>query len=148
MEFLSENPDVDVNKAWERCWGIQTKIIERVKARYQVEKHPSCDGREYFDSDDHPVHGKMEGSFNSYTGDEVDWLVHSWIGNRKRSILDINATVFLGQMNQVPHLTIIFGTIPRLYFYAEYTPRMDLRTNPDYVSRSVSYTHLTLPTKA
>ena len=135
MEFLSENPDVDVSAAWERCWGIQTKIIERVRARYDVKRHPSCDGREYYVSDDHEVHGKMEGSFNSYTGDEVDWLVHSWIGNRQKSILDINATVFLGQMNQVPHLTIIFGTIPRLYFYAEYTPRMDLRTNPDYVSK-------------
>ena len=28
MEFLSESPDVDVSSAWERCWGIQTKIIE------------------------------------------------------------------------------------------------------------------------
>ena len=72
MEFLSENPDVDVSAAWERCWGIQTKIIERVRARYDVKRHPSCDGREYFVSDDHEVHGKMEGSFNSYTGDEVD----------------------------------------------------------------------------
>ena len=42
MEFLSENPNVDVSAAWERCWGIQTKIIERVKARYDVKRHPSC----------------------------------------------------------------------------------------------------------
>ena len=38
MEFLSENPDVDVSAAWERCWGIQTKIIERVKARHDVKR--------------------------------------------------------------------------------------------------------------
>jgi len=41
MEFLSENPNVDVSHAWERCWGIQTGIIERVKERFSVEKHPS-----------------------------------------------------------------------------------------------------------
>ena len=60
---------------------------------------------------------------------------NSWLGNRKRSILDINATAFLSQETRVPHLTVIFGTIPRLYFYAEYTPRMDLRTNPDYLNK-------------
>ena len=40
-----------------------------------------------------------------------------------------NATVFLGQQTRVPHLAVIFGTIPKLYFYAEYTPRVDLRTD-------------------
>ena len=77
----------------------------------------------------------MEGSFTGYTGAAVDWLVHSWIGNRKASILDINATVFLGQQTQVPHLVVIFGTIPKLFFYADYTPRVDLRTDLDYVRR-------------
>ena len=135
MEFLSENPNVDVSKAWERCWGIQTNIIERVRERFEVAKHPSCEGRDYFTSSEHPDHGLLEGSFNAYPGDQLDWLVHSWIGNRQRSILDINATVFLGQETRVPHLAVIFGTIPRLYFYAEYTPRMDLRTNPDYLNQ-------------
>ena len=37
MEFLSENPNVDVSKAWERCWGIQTGIIERVRDRFDVD---------------------------------------------------------------------------------------------------------------
>ena len=135
MEFLAENPDVDVNNAWERCWGIQTGIIDRIRERFEVSKDPSCEGREYFTSEVHPKNGQLEGSFNSYTGENIDWLVHSWLGNRKRSILDINATAFLSQETRVPHLTVIFGTIPRLYFYAEYTPRMDLRTNPDYLNK-------------
>ena len=135
MEFLSENPNVDVSHAWERCWGIQTGIIDRVKERFSVEKHPSCAGRDYFVSEEHPKHGQLEGSFTAYSGEEVDRLVHSWLGNRQRSILDINATVFLGQETRVPHLAVIFGTIPFLYFYAEYTPRVDLRTNPDYLMK-------------
>ncbi len=131
MDFLSENPQVDVSAAWERCWGIQTGIVDRVRKRFPVELHPSCQGREYYTSPD----AAMEGSFQAYSGPDVSWLVHSWIGNRKASILDINATVFLGQQTRVPHLAVIFGTIPRLFFYAEYTPRVDLRVNPEYLER-------------
>jgi hypothetical protein len=76
----------------------------------------------------------MEGSFNAWTGPRVEWLVHSWLGNRKASLLDMNATVFLSQQNRVPHLVVIFGTVPKLFFYADYTPRVDLRTNLDYVN--------------
>ena len=131
MEFLAENPQVDVSAAWKRCWGIQTGIVDRVRERFPCELHPSCEGREYYTSPD----GAMEGSFQAYSSPEVPWLVHSWIGNRHASILDINATVFLGEQNRVPHLAVIFGTIPRLFFYAEYTPRVDLRVNPDYLER-------------
>jgi Red chlorophyll catabolite reductase (RCC reductase) len=131
LEFLAENPNVDVSRAWERCWGIHSKIIDRVRARFPVERHHSTAGEDYFTSPDK----QMEGSFAAYTGAHVDWLVHSWIGNRKASILDMNATVFLGQQTQVPHLAIIFGTIPKLYFYAEYTPRVDLRTNIEYLKK-------------
>ncbi len=131
MQFLSENPDVDVSRAWERCWTIHEKIIDRVQQRFDVSKHHSCEGEDYFTSPD----CQLEGSFNAYSGKEVDWLVHSWIGNRKASILDMNATAFLGQQTQVPHLVVIFGTIPKLYFYAEYAPRVDLRTNYDYLQK-------------
>ena len=131
LEFLADNPNVDVSSAWERCWGIHSKIIDRVQDRFTVERHHSTVGEDYFTSPDK----QMEGSFSAYTGNEVDWLVHSWIGNRKASILDMNATVFLGQQTQVPHLVIIFGTIPKLYFYAEYSPRMDLRMNLDYLKK-------------
>jgi hypothetical protein len=131
MEFLSENPDVDVSNAWERCWGIHTKITDRVSERFPVARHHSTENEDYFTSAD----GQLEGSFAGYNSEEVDWLVHSWIGNRKASILDMNATVFLGQQTRVPHMAIIFGTIPKLYFYAEYTPRVDLRTNLDYIKK-------------
>jgi hypothetical protein len=129
LEFLSESPNVDVSRAWERCWGIHSRIVERVRARFPVRRHPQTAGEDYWRSAD----GQLEGGFFGYTGPGVDWLVHSWLGNRRASILDMNATVFLGQQTRVPHLVIIFGTIPRLYFYAEYTPRVDLRTDHEYL---------------
>ena len=129
-EFLAEQPNVDVHRAWERCWGIHSGIVDRVKRRFSVEKHPSTSGSEYYTSLD----GGMEGSFNAWTGPRVEWLVHSWRGQRTASLLDMNATVFLSQQNRVPHLVVIFGTVPKLFFYADYTPRVDLRTNLDYVN--------------
>lgn len=130
-EFLAEQPNVDVSRAWERCWGIHSGIVERVKRRFAVTRHPSTTGRDYYTSLDKA----MEGSFSAFTGPQVDWLVHSWIGNRKASLLDMNATVFLSQQTRVPHLIVIFGTVPKLFFYADYTPRVDLRMDIDYVNR-------------
>ncbi len=130
-EFLADQPNVDVSGAWKRCWGIHAGIVDRVRTRFPVTKHPATLGREYYISLD----GGMEGSFNAYTGSQVDWLVHSWLGNRKASLLDMNATVFLSQQNRVPHLVVIFGTVPKLFFYADYTPRLDLRMDLDYVNK-------------
>jgi hypothetical protein len=130
-EFLAEQPNVDVSQAWQRCWGIHSGIVERVKQRFPLLRHPSTNGREYYTSPDR----SMEGSFAAYTGSHVDWLVHSWLGNRKASLLDMNATVFLSQQTRVPHLIVIFGTVPKLFFYADYTPRVDLRLNLDYVNQ-------------
>ena len=48
MEFLSENPDVDVSRAWERCWKIHSGIVDRIRARFDVSLHPSCAGEDYF----------------------------------------------------------------------------------------------------
>src|SRR5690606_37416216 len=81
MEFLSENPNVDVSRAWERCWKIQQGIVDRVRDRFQLERHPQA-SEGYWASPD----GQLEGEFRGYTGPEVDWAVHSWLGNRKASI--------------------------------------------------------------
>ncbi len=131
-QFLSENPDVDVSKAWERSWGILTDIKEKIAYRFPgMELHPSCAGREYYTS----PNGEFEGSYQAWTGPGLEWLVSSWLGNRKASILDMNATAFLGQETDVPHFIMVFGTIPRLFFYFDYVPRRDIRVDTDYLDR-------------
>lgn len=131
-QFLAENPDVDVSNAWERCYGILADIKGRIASRFEgLERHPSCEGREYYTS----PNGEFEGSFNAWSGPGCEWLVNSWLGNRKASILDMNATCFLGQETDVPHLFIIFGTLPRLFFCAEYVPRRDLMVDDAYLDK-------------
>ena len=130
-QFLAENPNVDVSRAWERCYGILAGIKDRIATRFPVTRHPETNGREYYTSPDKA----FEGSFNAYTGPGVEWLVNSWLGNRKASILDMNATCFLGQETDVPHLIVIFGTLPKLFFYADYTPRRNLYTDMAYLDK-------------
>ncbi|MEH6549366.1 MAG: hypothetical protein V7711_15480 [Pseudomonadales bacterium] len=131
-QFLAENPDVDVSNAWERCWGILTDVKEKIASRYTgLQLHPECAGREYYKS----PNGEFEGSFKAWNGPGMDWLVSSWLGNRKASILDMNATAWLGQETDVPHFVMVFGTIPKLFFYFDFTPRCNLMVNPDYLAK-------------
>lgn len=131
-QFLAENPDVDVSRYWERCWGILSGVKERIAARFPgLEREANTRDRDYYTS----PNGEWEGSMKAWSGPGVEWLVNSWLGNRKASILDMNATAFLDQQTDVPHLVIVFGTIPKLFFYADYTPRRHLLTDTDYLDR-------------
>lgn len=130
-QFLAENPDVDVSKAWERCWGVLTDVKAKIAQRFEVDLHPACAGREYYTSPDKA----FEGSFQAWSGPKMDWLVNSWLGNRKASILDMNATAWLGQDTDVPHFVMVFGTIPKLFFYFDFTPRRNLLTDAAYLDK-------------
>jgi hypothetical protein len=44
MEFLSESPNVDVSRAGERCWNIHSRVVDRVRARFPVSRHPQTAG--------------------------------------------------------------------------------------------------------
>ena len=131
-QFLAENPDVDVSKAWERCWGILSDIKTRIAQRFDgMILEPNCKDREYYTS----PNGEFEGSMQAWSAPGCDWLVNSWLGNRKASILDMNATAFLGQETDVPHLIMVFGTIPKLFFYFDFTPRRNLMVDTGYLDR-------------
>ncbi|WP_163930565.1 hypothetical protein [Paraferrimonas sp. SM1919] len=131
-EFLAENPDVDVSHYWQRSWNILQGLKDKIAQRFpHLKQHPSTFDREYYTS----PNGEFEGSFKAWTGPGVEWLVNSWLGNRKASILDMNTTVFLGQETDVPHLVIVIGTVPKLFCYCDYTPRRNLLTDVDYLDK-------------
>mgnify|MGYP003688769981 FL=1 len=131
FEFLEDNPNVDVSKQWERMWNIHGTIADRIIERFDCKLHPISDGADYYQSPDE----SMEGAFFGYTGNDVDWFVRSWIGNRKASIIDRNINVVLGQETLVPNLMVIFGTVPNMLFYADYVNRVDLKTNEAHVDK-------------
>lgn len=133
-EFLAENPDVDNTELWSQFWEILSDAKERIVAELPVEAHPSSAGLDYWKTDD----GSYEGAMHTFAGDAdngAEWLVHSWIGNRKNSILDMNLQVWLGPHIDVPHLILVFGTIPNIFFYSELVPRRDLMVDVDYLEK-------------
>lgn len=131
IEHFDENPSFDNTAIFERFWAILSSIKERLNERFSFERHPSCQGLDFYQTDD----GAFEGSLNAYEGAQIEWLVHSWIGNRKNSILDMNINVWLGPQIDVPHLVIVFGTIPKLFHYSDFIARRDLATNLEHVKR-------------
>jgi hypothetical protein len=130
-EYLAESPDVDVSETHAALWEILSGLRDRAQARFPVQPQPACEGLDYWATDS----GDYEGSLATWTGPGVEHMAHSWIGNRKASILDMNFQTWLGQDTDVPHLVVVFGTIPQLFYYCELVPRRDLMVDTDYLRR-------------
>lgn len=128
-EMVAERPDVDVSDVHARYWDILSTVRDRILDRFDLAPHPSSADLASYTT------GDFEGSLNTWSGTEVEWFVHSWIGNRKKSILDMNITVWLGPHIDVPHLVIVLGTVPRYYHYSELLARHDLADSPDHIAR-------------
>lgn len=129
-QMLDAAPDVDVRETWAAFWEILTGIRDRIEgALGPVRRHPSSADYDYYQA------GGFEGSLATYTAPRLDWFVHSWIGNRERSILDMNITAWLGPEIDVPHLCIVFGTVPLAYHYSDFVARRDLADDVDYLQR-------------
>ena len=128
-EFFAEAPDTDSMEIWGRFWDILGGLRDRVEERFELTPHPSSAQFGNWRS------GSFEGSLNTYTGPEAEWVVHSWIGNRSQGILDMNFQVWLGPHVEVPHLVVVFGTIPKVFHYSDLTPRKELATNVEYMKK-------------
>ena len=128
-QMLDEAPDVDVRASWESLWAILSEIKDRIAAEFEVTRHPSSADYDYYEA------GGFEGSLSTFTGPELEWFVHSWIGNRSASILDMNINVWLGPHIDAPHLCLVFGTVPQLFHYSDLIARRDIGVDVDYVRR-------------
>lgn len=129
-QMLDAAPNVDVRDTWQSFWESLSSIRERIESALgPVQRHPSSAAYDYYQA------GEFEGSLSTFTGPRLDWFVHSWIGNRERSILDMNITAWLGPDIDVPHLCIVFGTVPLAYHYSDFLARRDLAADVDYLRR-------------
>jgi len=131
-EFLAENPDVDVTDTHRQLYGILGEMKDRVMVEMpDLVQQPASEGLDYWITDS----GNFEGSMHTWTGKHAEHVAHSWIGNRKASILDMNMQVFLSQETDVPHLVMVFGTIPQVFYYSELVARRDVRVDVDYLEK-------------
>lgn len=130
-EMILEDPDVDNRAVFEKMYGVLGGFKDRILERFELEPHPSVGDYNQWEGPG----GDFKGSLNAWSGPEVEWFVHSWAGNPAKSILDMNITVWLGPHIDVPHLVLVFGTVPNPYHYSDLLPRVDLPANLDYLDR-------------
>ncbi len=138
-EMVDADPDVDNRAVFTELYGVLTELRDRVFEAFDLEPHASCEPYRSWASPD----GSFKGSLNTWSSPDpldgdaprLEWFVHSWAGNPERSILDMNVTCWLGPQVDVPHLALVFGTVPHPYHYSDLLPRRDLAVSPDYLDR-------------
>lgn len=131
-EMIAARPDVHNREHFEALWGILGGMMEKVRARFELEMDPCC--RELQPYKGLPGTG-AGGYLGAYAGREVDWLIHSWTGNPEQSFTNMHLTIGLGPHIDVPHFGFALGTVPDIFWYMDYVPRVDLHVNTDYADR-------------
>lgn len=114
----------------EQLRGILSELYGKVT--HQLSVSPKCDSLlENFSSPD----GQFSGSLQTFAGPEIEWLVYSWLNATPMKFSTMRLSIWLGPQIQVPHLVFEFGTVPQLFFYMDYIPRVDLWTDLSYVEQ-------------
>jgi Red chlorophyll catabolite reductase (RCC reductase) len=130
VEMLNERPDIDNSAAFATLWEIFRELRATIDGRFRLQMDPSTAGLQpYHGLDDNGAKGML----SAWVGDELDWFVHSWIGNPKFSFTNMHLTLWLGPQTRVPHLAYALATVPDVFFYMDYIPRVELVTHPDYL---------------
>ncbi|MEH6549216.1 MAG: hypothetical protein V7711_08990 [Pseudomonadales bacterium] len=133
IDMVGSQPAVDNQDTFDQLWSILGDLFAKVDARFELHADPSTEILQ-------PYHGLAdsggaEGFLSTFAGPEIDWLVHSWVGNPKLSFTNMHLTISLGAQYDAPNLGLAFGTTPDLFFYMDYVPRKELLTNPEYMDQ-------------
>jgi hypothetical protein len=131
VELLAAQPDVDSTGWFGKLWDITRELSEKLNARFELQPDGSTEQFANYSSLD----GNAKGSLNTFTGPEIDWLVHAHIGNPKFSFTNMHFTVWLGPQIKAPHFGMAMGTMPDIFFYFDYIPRVDLMADLEYLDK-------------
>jgi Red chlorophyll catabolite reductase (RCC reductase) len=130
-QMLDESPAIDVTETFEQLRTILAELKAKIDARFELTRDPSSDRFDSYGSYPDGPGGRIE----AYTGPEVDWMVHSWLGNPKASFTNLHLTTWLGPQIDVPHLGIALLVWPGGWFYQDFIPRVNLAERADYYDR-------------
>ncbi|MBQ0978324.1 MULTISPECIES: oxidoreductase [Micromonospora] len=130
-EMLDDSPTVDVHETFHRYQALLNELKDKITARFTLTRDPSTEALENYG--DYP--NGPGGSLAAYTGPEVDWLVHSWLGNPGASFANLHLTCWLGPQVRVPHLGLALLVWPGGWFYVDSVPRVNMVEDGDYYDR-------------
>ncbi len=127
-DMVDNSPVIDVHDTFHQWQQLLGELKAKIDARFELTRDPSTLELESYGS--YP--SGPGGSLAAYSGPEVDWMVHSWIGNPGASFANLHLTVWLGPQVLVPHLGIALLVWPEGWFYLDSVPRENLLENGDY----------------
>ena len=134
IDMVEASPNVDNRETFEKLWSILAEMDARIQQRFELSLDPCserfADYRQISTSAD-----GAEGSLKTYTGPEVDWYVHSYIGSPESTFTNMHITLSLGPQTLVPNFGFALGTVPDLFMYMDYIPRVELMPNLEYVDK-------------
>lgn len=134
IDLVEQSPDVDNRAVFEQLWTILAEMNEKIQARFELTLDP-CSER-FANYKDIAVSAQgAEGSLKTYSGPEVDWYVHSYIGSPESSFTNMHITLSLGPQYLVPNFGFALGTVPDLFMYMDYMPRVDLIAHAEYADK-------------
>jgi hypothetical protein len=118
---------IDLTRAHDLCKSGMKRIADKLFAAFDVARHPACDPFVDFSNES----DTMRGSVTAYSGEQLDWVIHSWIGSPERGFTNHHLTVWLPSSIPVPHLAMAVGTIPEVFCFCDLVPRSDLWVDTD-----------------
>lgn len=121
----------DATPTFRKLSGVMGELRTRLMERFTLVRHPACEGFQTFGTAD----GLCRGSVNTFHGPEIDYLVDSWLGNPAGGFTNLHMNTFLGPQLRVPHLGIAMGTIPDLFLYLDFLPRVDMTVDTAYLDQ-------------
>lgn len=133
-ELVEQSPDVDNREVFEQLWSIVGEMNEQIQSRFELTLDPCCERFSDYSNISVAKEG-AEGSLKTYSGPEVDWYVHSYIGSPESTFCNMHITIHLGPQYLVPNFGLGIGTVPDLFMYMDYLPRIDLLTNLEYLDK-------------
>ncbi|MDZ8183821.1 MAG: red chlorophyll catabolite reductase [Nostoc sp. ChiSLP02] len=132
---MTQQPtNLDNKTVFEQLWNLTKELRQKLESRFELNPDPSVEDLQEYSSLD----GNIKGSLSAFSGKEIDWLVHSWLGNPEKSNFStMRLTTWLAPHIEVPHLAFEFGTLPNadILFYIDYVARTDLLTDLAYLDR-------------
>ncbi|MEX0827580.1 MAG: hypothetical protein WD005_01375 [Haliea sp.] len=134
IDLVEQSPDVDNRDTFNQLWAILEAMHNKITARFELIQDPCSLEFENYKDIAASADG-AEGSLRTFTGPEVDWYVHSYIGSPESTFTNMHITLSLGPQYDVPNFGFALGTVPDLFMYMDYIPRMDLMSNIDYLDK-------------
>jgi hypothetical protein len=132
IEMSDAGAHYDVTWQYEAYREILAGIKDKIDARFALKKDPSSD---QFEHNDVPA-ANIYGQLNTFSGPDIDWLVYSWIGNPSGGFCNMHITVHPGSHVDIPIFGLALAAFGgRPWGYADFLPRKELITNPDYCQK-------------